>query len=142
MNDINMVVVSGRLMDTPKQIATQKGSIGASFRLKVVREFNGREYSTFITCKHFGDSATAVLSCASGTALVVTGRIDTDSWDDRNGGKRYETVIKADTVAGYQPATPVQQPQQTQQRWYGDQQQQQPQYGQAQQPTQGEAMPF
>ncbi len=136
MSDINMVMISGKLADTPKQIATQKGNIGVSFRLKVCREYNGREFSSFVTCKHFGDSASAVLSCAQGTPLVVTGRIETESWDDRNGGgKKFETVIKADTVGGYQPPNPMPQaqPQQNQQRsWYGGQQQQtQQQYGQS-----------
>ena len=137
MTDINMVVISGTLADTPRQIATQKGSIGASFRLKVIREYNGREFSSHYTCKHFGEAAQAVLSSAPGTPLLVTGRLDVDSWDDRSGQKRYETVVKADTVAGYQPSGSAAQSQhQPQQRsWYGGQQQQQAsqsQYGQRQ----------
>lgn len=139
MNDVNMVVISGVLADTPRQVATQKGDIGASFRLKVMREYKGREFSCFVTCKHFGDGAATVLASTQGTPLIVTGKLDVESWDDRNGNKRYETVVKVDTVAGYQPPAggSCQQSQQPQQgrQWYGGQQQNysRPQYGQQQQ---------
>lgn len=111
MSDINMVVISGTLAGEPRQIATQKGSIGVSFRLKTVREYNGKEYSAYVTCKHFGDGTAAVLASAQGTSLVVSGRLDVESWDDKAGQKHYEIVVKADTVAGYQPP-PQPQPQQ------------------------------
>ena len=111
MSDINMLVISGTLTDAPRQIATQKGSVGVSFRLKTVREYNGKEYSAYVSVKHFGDGAAAVLASARGTPLVVSGRLDLESWEDKAGQKHYETVIKADTVAGYQPP-PQAQPQQ------------------------------
>ena len=112
MSDINMVVISGTLAGEPRQIATQKGSIGVSFRLKTVREYNGKEYSAHISVKHFGDGAQAVLASAQGTSLVVSGRLDVESWDDKAGQKHYEIVVKADTVAGYQPPQAQPQPQQ------------------------------
>lgn len=113
MNDINTIVISGTLAGEPRQIATQKGSIGVSFRLKTVREYNGKEYSAYVSVKHFGDGAAAVLASAQGTALVVSGRLDVESWDDKGGAKHYDTVVKADTVAGYQPPQQAQ-PQQQQ----------------------------
>ena len=103
MNDINTIVISDTLAGEPRQIATQKGSIGVSFRIRTVREYNGKEYSAHITCKHFGDGAQAVLASAQGTALVVSGRLEVESWDDKGGVKHYDTIVKADTVAGYQP---------------------------------------
>ena len=110
MSDINLVIISGTLAGEPRQIATQKGSIGVSFRLKTVREYNGKEYSAYVTVTHFGDGAAAVLASAQGTALVVSGRLDVESWDDKAGQRHYETVVNAATVAGYQP--PQAQPQQ------------------------------
>lgn len=109
MSDINFVVLSGTLADAPRQIATQKGSMGVSFRLKTVREYGGKEYSAHISVKHFGDAAQAVLASAQGTPLVVSGRLELDSWEDKAGQKHYETVVKADTVAGYNPPPQAQQ---------------------------------
>ena len=103
MSDINMVVISGTLTGEPRQIATQKGSMGVSFRIRTVREYNGKEYSAHISVKHFGDGAAAVLASAQGTSLVVSGRLDLESWEDKAGQKHYETVVNAATVAGYQP---------------------------------------
>lgn len=111
MSDINFCILSGALADAPRQIATQKGSMGVSFRLKTVREYKGQEYSAHISVKHFGDGAQAVLASAAGTALVVTGRLELESWDGRDGQKHYEVVVNAATVAGYQPP-PQAQPQQ------------------------------
>lgn len=103
MSDINTIVISGTLADAPRQIATQKGSMGVSFRLRTVREYNGKEYSAYVSVKHFGDSAQAVLASAQGTPLVVSGRLEVESWEDKGGVKHYDTIVKADTVAGYQP---------------------------------------
>lgn len=110
MSDINMVMISGTLAGEPRQIATQKGSVGVSFRLRTVREYKGQEYSAHISVKHFGDGAQAVLASAQGTALVVTGRLDLESWEDKAGQKHYEVVVRAETVAGYNPP-PQAQPQ-------------------------------
>lgn len=103
MSDINFCILSGTLADAPRQIATQKGSVGVSFRLKTVRTYNGKDYSATISVKHFGDGAAAVLASAQGTSLVVSGRLDLESWEDKAGQKHYEVVVNAQTVAGYQP---------------------------------------
>lgn len=103
MSDINTIVISGTLADAPRQIATQKGSVGVSFRLRTVREYGCKEYSAHISVKYFGSGAAAVLASAQGTPLVVSGRLDVESWEDKAGQKHYETVVNAATVAGYQP---------------------------------------
>ena len=119
MNDMNIVLLTGVLAESangavPVSVAcTQSGRRVATFRLKVSRTYKERDYTMFVTVKHWGDAIDSLMRTAPGAGLLVTGRLDIEAWEGQNGQRRYETVVTADTVGGYVPPTATaQQPQQ------------------------------
>jgi len=141
MNDLNHITLSGTLVDQPRERSTQSGKRCVSFRLKTERTYKGQTYSSYISVEHWGDAVDTVLRTAAGTPLIVSGRLETQSWTDKNGNKRSDTIVSAETVAGYIPPMQAQAPQYAppQQQQYMPQQQQQPQ---AQNAYGGNADPF
>ena len=98
----NKVILMGRLTSDPELKQTQNGVAVTSFNIAVDRRFKqGEERQTdFITivawkntaefiCKYFG----------KGQAILVCGELQTRSWEDQQGNKRYATEVVASEVS-------------------------------------------
>lgn len=103
MASFNKVILMGRLTHDPELKQSSSGTSVTSFNLAVDRRYvkEGQERQTdFITivawrntaefiCKYFGQ----------GAAMLVCGELQTRSWTDNEGNKRYATEVVASEVS-------------------------------------------
>ena len=95
---MNKVILMGRLTRDPEVRYSQgdNASAVARYTLAVDRRFkrDGEQSTDFINCVAFGRTAEfAERYLRQGTKLVVTGRIQTGSYTNRDGVKVYTTDI-------------------------------------------------
>ena len=96
MQDINRVVLIGRLTRDPELRKTQSGMSVCSFTLAVNRRQNqdGTQEADFINCVSFGRTAEfAEKYFRQGLKIIVSGRIQTGSYTNRDGQKVYTTEV-------------------------------------------------
>lgn len=97
--NLNKVIISGRLTADPELKATQNGVSVTSFTVAVNRKVKaeGQQTADFINCTAW--RGTAEFICRyfqKGSAICIVGAIQTRSWTDQQGAKRYATEILAD----------------------------------------------
>ena len=96
---MNKVILMGRLTRDPdvRYSAGESGTSVARYTLAVDRRFNKRDgeaTADFISCVAFGRSAEfAQKYFRQGLKVVVTGRIQTGSYTNRDGNKVYTTDV-------------------------------------------------
>lgn len=95
---MNKVILMGRLVRDPevKYSSGEKSTAVARFTLAVDRRFKreGDQSADFISCISFGKSAEfAEKYLKKGIKLIVTGRIQTGSYTNRDGNKVYTTDV-------------------------------------------------
>lgn len=134
---INNVSLVGRLTKDPELRYTQTGVAVARFTLAVNRAFSnqqGEKDADFITCVAWRKTAESLVNfMRKGSQVGVTGRIQTGSYDDKDGKRVYTTEVVASEIAFLESKSEQpQQPQQPQQQY----QQPQQQYQQPMQPPQ------
>ena len=101
MASFNKVILMGRLTAHPEYKQTPSGTTVTSFSLAVDRKYNKDEekkcdFITIVAWKH-----TAEFICKyfkKGQAMLVLGELQTRSWEDNNGNKRYATEVIASEV--------------------------------------------
>lgn len=101
MQDINRVVLIGRLTRDPELRKTQSGTSVCSFTLAVNRRQNqdGTQEADFINCVAWNKLADNIqLYQKKGNQLGVEGRINTRSYDNQQGQKVYVTEVIAENV--------------------------------------------
>ena len=93
--NLNKVVLSGRLTSKPELKVTPSGINVCSFSIAIKRR--GAEESDFINCQAWRKTAEFISQYFDkGSAICVTGSIQTRSWNDNNGNKRYATEVVVD----------------------------------------------
>lgn len=96
---MNKVILMGRLTRDPdvRYSAGENGTSVARYTLAVDRRFgrrDGESNADFISCVAFGKSAEfAEKYLHQGIKIVVTGRIQTGSYTNRDGNKVYTTDV-------------------------------------------------
>ncbi len=95
---MNKVILMGRLVRDPdiRYSNGENATAVARFTLAVDRRFkrDGEQNADFISCISFGKSAEfAEKYLRKGIKLVVTGRIQTGSYTNRDGNKVYTTDV-------------------------------------------------
>lgn len=92
--------VAGNLTRDPELRATPNGAQVASFSIAVNRTFKGsdgsqQEQVSYLDCTAWGRAGETIAQyCKKGSGLLVSGRIEQRSWDDKNTGqKRSRTEI-------------------------------------------------
>ena len=141
MKGYNKVILMGNLTRDPEIRYTANQKAVASFTVAINRQWkdqNGekRDEVTYINCVIWGAMAEALGRYAhKGTGVMVEGRINTRSYEDKTGTKKYVTEVIADTVQfvgggqqngqnssqGYQNRPPAPQPaRQPQNSWQPD----------------------
>lgn len=101
MQDINRVVLIGRLTRDPELRKTQSGTSVCSFTLAVNRRQNqgGTQDADFINCVAWNKLADNIqLYQKKGNQLGIEGRINTRSYDNQQGQKVYVTEVIAENV--------------------------------------------
>lgn len=102
--NINKAIIVGRLTADPEQKALPSGQSVTSFSLatsRIWKDQSGaqKEASDFHNIVVFGRQAeTAGQYLKKGQVAAVEGRLQTRSWDGKDGQKRYRTEIVADRI--------------------------------------------
>lgn len=103
--NLNKVVLCGRLTADPELKQTTSGIAVVSFTLAVNRRFQTKsadgtqapQQADFISVVAWRQTAEFISRYfRKGSALCVTGSIQTRSWQDQQGQKRYTTEVVAD----------------------------------------------
>ena len=100
---LNHIVIMGRLTRDPELRTTQSGVNVASFSVAVERDFGGRDggerQTDFIDCVAWRQTGEFVSKYFhKGSMIVVSGRLQSRKWQDREGNNRTNWEIQADNV--------------------------------------------
>ena len=100
---LNHIVIMGRLTRDPELRSTQSGVSVASFTVAVDRDFGGRDggerQTDFIDCAAWRQTGEFVSRYfRKGSMIVVSGRLQSRKWQDRDGNNRTSWEIQADNV--------------------------------------------
>lgn len=100
---MNQVQLLGNLARDAELRFTQSGKAVATFTVAATNTFTSsdgetKEQTAFINCVAWGKTGEAVGACKKGERLFVEGRIQTRSYEDSNGQKKYVTEVVADFV--------------------------------------------
>ena len=96
--NLNKVVLAGRLTADPELKQTQSGISVVSFTIAVNRKYSKEQQQTdFISVIAWRQTAEFISRYfKKGSAICITGAIQTRSWQDQQGQKRYATEVIAD----------------------------------------------
>ena len=100
---LNHIVIMGRLTRDPELRTTQSGVSVTSFTVAVDRDFGGRDggerQTDFIDCVAWRQTGEFVSKYFhKGSMMVVSGRLQSRKWQDREGNNRINWEISADNV--------------------------------------------
>ena len=99
---MNVVCLMGRLTADPELRQTPNGTSVCSFSVAVNRAFsgaNGERQADFINCVAWRQTAEFISRYfRKGSAICICGSLQTRSWTDTNGSKRYATEVVADEI--------------------------------------------
>ena len=96
--NLNKVVLAGRLTADPELKQTTSGISVVSFTIAVNRKYSKEQQQTdFISVIAWRQTAEFISRYfKKGSAICITGAIQTRSWQDQQGQKRYATEVVAD----------------------------------------------
>lgn len=98
----NKVILIGNMTADPELKQTQGGTSVCSFSIAVNRRFakDGEQTCDFINIVAWRNTAEFVTRYfTKGKPILVCGQLQTRTWTDNNGQKRYATEVVADEVA-------------------------------------------
>jgi single-strand DNA-binding protein len=101
---VNKVVLIGNLGKDPELRYTQGGKSVTSFSLATTNKYKGAdgtshsdtEWHNIVAWGKLGEIANQYLK--KGRSAYIEGTIKTQTWDDKDGNKRYKTNIIANTI--------------------------------------------
>lgn len=102
MNQMNKVILIGRLANDPEFRTTQSGLSTCSFRLAVQRRFTNAQgvkeadFINIVAWRQLAELCAKYLT--KGRKVAVEGSLQTRSYDAQDGSKRYVTEVNADVV--------------------------------------------
>ena len=97
--NLNKVILAGRITTDPELKQTGSGISTTSFHIAVNRRYekDGQREADFITIVAWRQTAEFICKYfKKGSAICLSGSIQTRSWTDQQGGKRYATEVVAD----------------------------------------------
>lgn len=93
---MNKVILMGRFTRDPEMRQSQQGTPVVSFTLAVDRRFarEGQQSADFLSCVAFGKLAEFICRYfRKGSMIAVAGRLQSRSWDDKEGKRQYATEV-------------------------------------------------
>jgi single-strand DNA-binding protein len=114
MAGINKVILIGRLGQDPEVRYTQDGTAVATFSIATSIEWNDKqsgekkektEWHRIVAWRKLGEICGEYL--AKGRQVYVEGRLQTRSWEDKDGVRRYTTEVVANDVQFLGPKEPA-----------------------------------
>ena len=94
--NLNKVVLGGRLTSDVELKQTPQGISVCTFSIAVNRRGKDAQ-ADFINCQAWRQTAEFISKYFNkGSAICITGSIQTRTWEDKNGGKRYATEVNVE----------------------------------------------
>lgn len=98
---LNHIVIMGRLTRDPELRTTGSGLSVANFSIACDRDFSGKDggekETDFIDCTAWRKTAEFVAKYfTKGRMIVVSGRLQTSSYNDKDGNRRRSVIVVAD----------------------------------------------
>ncbi|MFI3114713.1 MAG: single-stranded DNA-binding protein [Clostridia bacterium] len=104
---LNKVILMGRLTRDPELRHTASNTAVCGFSLAVNRDYvpqGGQAQADFIDIVSWGKTAEFVSKYfVKGQLVAVTGRLQSRSWEDKNGNKRVTVEVNAEEVHFAEP---------------------------------------
>jgi single-strand DNA-binding protein len=108
-NGINKVTLIGNLGTDPEMKYTQDGTPVANFSVAINESWTGQdgqkhekvEWARVVAWRKLAEAVGKYLH--KGSKVYVEGKLQTRSWDDQNGQKRYTTEVVASTALFLDP---------------------------------------
>ena len=98
-NDLNSVIIIGRLCKDAELKYTQGGTALCNFSIANNRKFGEKENVSYFDCTLWGKGAEGLSPyLLKGKKIAVEGRLEQQRWDDKDGGKRSKVSITVDQV--------------------------------------------
>lgn len=102
--NLNKAFLVGRLVTDPEMRSTATGQNVCSFRMATNRVFTDKtgqkqektEYHNIVLWRRLAEIASQYLT--KGSLTLIEGRIETRSWQDATGNKRYRTEIVGESM--------------------------------------------
>ncbi len=101
MKNMNKVIMMGRLTRDPEISSSTSGTTFARFSIAVDRKIKaeGQPEADFFNCTSFGKQAEFIERyLKKGTKIVITGRLQNDSYTNKEGQKVTSTKIMTEEV--------------------------------------------
>ena len=100
---LNHIIIMGRLTRDPELRSTGSGTPVVSFTVAVDRDFSGKDggekQTDFIDCTAWRGTAEFISKYFNkGSMIVVSGRLEIRNWIDKEGNKRRNAEVVADSV--------------------------------------------
>ena len=99
---LNHITAAGRLTKDPELRRTQNGVAVASFTIacdRDIKDASGNKQTDFIDCVAWRNTAEFVDKYLTrGRMVIVSGRLQMREWTDKNGNKRRNAEILAESV--------------------------------------------
>ena len=98
MRGFSKVVLAGNLTRDPEMRATTTGSQACNFTIAVNRVYKGsdgnmQEQVSYIDCVAWGKPGETIAQYTrKGSSIIVSGRLDQRSWEDKNSGQRRSRI--------------------------------------------------
>ena len=98
MRGFSKAIIAGNVTRDPEMRATPSGAQACNFTIAVNRVFRGgdggqQEQTSFLDCVAWGKSGETIAQYVKkGSALIVSGRIEQRSWEDKTSGQRRSRV--------------------------------------------------
>ena len=106
---LNKVLLIGRLGQDPEIRHTQDGAAVATFSIATNESWRNKEgeqqeRTDWHNCVAFGSTAEKYIGpyVKKGTLVSIEGTLQTRSWEDKDGNKRYTTEVVANPFGGVQ----------------------------------------
>ena len=100
MASFNKVILIGNMTADPELKQSTSGASVCSFSIAVNRKMAKNNECDFITCVAWRQQAEFVCKYfKKGNPILVCGQLQTRTWTDNNGQKRYATEVVADEVS-------------------------------------------
>ncbi len=110
---INKTILVGRLTKDPELKKTQSGKSVVSFTIACNRRFGEKDQADFINCVAWNHSADFLSNyIQKGALLGIEGRIQTRSYDDKDGKKVYVQEVLCESVQALESRSHRNEPQQ------------------------------
>ena len=93
---MNKVILIGRLTKNPEMRQTQSGTSVCGFTIAVDKRIKqgDEKKADFINCQAWQKTAEFITKYfEKGNKIAVVGRIETRTWEDKDGSKKYATEV-------------------------------------------------